>query len=163
MRDTTIVKLLKICSVCLVLLLCLCACAGAENTDEVNEKRYEVDGVIFENDLMSIAGVTTDEYLEVYKTLDITFKYFAKDFAELRCASVINLGGTVLCVTPGGKYLDELDTSTLEVVNDGETTVITDQLEEFYICQDENGNIALYYETYNLYDQKKREMRLRFT
>lgn len=148
-------KLLKICSMIFALLMILLTSGCGSNAGPDTEKKYEVDGVIFENDLISIAGVSTDEYLEVYKTQTITFKYFSEDFSELDFVSVINLGGSVLRVTPGGTYLDELPSSTLEVIEDGESTVITDALEEFYICQDNNGNITMYYEIYNLYDEEE--------
>lgn len=148
MRDTHR-QLLRLCGMFMLLTLLLCGCGGGEN------KKNEVDGVIFENDLMSIAGVSTDEYLEVYETQEITFKYFASDFAELKSPVVLNFGGSFLQVVPGDDYLNELPCSVLSVFEDGEKTVISDNLEEFYICQDEQGNFAIYYETYNLYAEEE--------
>lgn len=153
MRDTHR-KLLQICSMLMLLMLLLCGCGG-ESTNIDSEKKNEVDGVIFENDLMSIAGVSTDEYLEVFKTQEITFKYFASDFAELKSPVVLNFGGSLLQVVPGDDYLDELPCSVLSVFEEDNETVITNNLEEFYICQDEQGNISIYYETYNLYAEEE--------
>lgn len=135
------------------LLSITCSCGEKNEIDE--SKKYEVDGVIFENDLMSIAGVSTEEYVEVFKTQKITYTYFAKDFKELKAANILSLGGTVISVTPGEEYLEELPCSVLSVFENGQETIITDKLEEFFICRDAAGNVAVYYETYHLYAESE--------
>ena len=149
-------QLLKICSMLLLLIAFLCGCGGSNATAIENEKKYEVDGVVFENDLVRITGVSTDEYVDVFQTENISFTYFSKDFAGLDCASILNIGGSVLRVAPGETYLDELPCSTLSVFEDGTEQVITDMLEEFYICKDSQGNIKVYYEIYHLYAQEEK-------
>lgn len=133
----------------MVLPMLVCSCGKKDEIDE--SRKYEVDGVIFENDLMSIAGVSTEEYVEVFKTQEITYTYFAEDFKNLKTANILSLGGTVISVTPGEEYLEELPCSVLSVFENGKETIVTDKLEEFFICQDADGNIAIYYETYHLY------------
>lgn len=138
----------------LAAILVIIACKVG-NKDEIDEStKYEVDGVIFENDLMRITGVSTDEYLDVFRTKEITYTYFAKDFQELKATNILNIGGTVIGVTPGENYLDELACSVLSVVEDDKKTIITDKLEEFFVCQDEEGNMAVYYEIYHEYAEE---------
>lgn len=152
---TTNWKFLKTCSLLMLLIILFCTgCANSEEHAVDESTKYEVDGVIFENDLMSITGVSTDEYLEVFRTKEITYTYFAKDFSELRATNILNLGGTFIGVIPGENYLEDLACSVLEVIEDDKETIITDKLEEFYICRDEAGSMAVYYETYHLYDEE---------
>ncbi len=56
----------------LVMLLFTTGCA--EKNDEGT--KYEVDGVIFDNDLISITGVSTDEYLEAFETISKWEEWF---------------------------------------------------------------------------------------
>lgn len=148
-------KLLKTCSLLMLMIILFCTgCASSEEHEVDESTKYEVDGVIFENDLMSITGVSADEYLEVFKTKEITYTYFAKDFSQFRATNILNLGGTFIAVIPGEYYLENLDCSVLKVIEDDQETIITDKLEEFFICQNEDGSMAVYYETYHLYDEK---------
>ncbi len=134
---------------CMLMSMLICSCGKKAEIDE--SKKYEVDGVIFENDLMSIVGVSTEEYVEVFQTQEITYTYFAEDFKNVKTANILSLGGAVISVTPGDEYLEKLPCSVLSVFENGKETIITDKLEEFFICQDAAGNIAVYYETYHLY------------
>lgn len=135
----------------LVMLLLNAGCAG----DKIDEStKYEVDGVIFENDLISITGVSTDEYVEVFKTQTILYTYFSTDYEELGAANILELGGATILVIPGENYLEELPSSVLAVFEDDAETIVTDKLEEFFICEDADGSRAIYYETYHVYDDQ---------
>ena len=145
-------KLLKTCGMfMLVMLLFTTGCA--EKNDEGT--KYEVDGVIFDNDLISITGVSTDEYLEAFETQEVLYSCFATDMKVFNAANIIDLGGAAIQIAPGEDYLEELPCSNLLVIENHETTLVTDKLEEFFICEDENGNRTLYYEIYHLYDEKE--------
>ncbi len=154
MRNITKPKLLRICSVFLLCVMLLTSCGGSQGVDESTKR--EVDGVIFENDFMSIKGVPVDEYVDTFNTQEIVFTYIAKDITEELDAHIISIGdANAIVVIPGELYYDELPCAELSVYENDELNVITDILEEYYICIDANGRYVMYYETYHEYDEQE--------
>lgn len=153
MREKAQRRLLRICSMFLLCIM-LITCGGCNAADESTKR--EVDGVIFENDLISIKGVPVDEYVDVFNTQEIVLTYIAKDITEGLDAHIIPIGDTTaILVIPGKLYYDQLPCAELSIFEDDEATVITDILEEFYICVDADGKYVIYYETYHEYDEKE--------
>ena len=154
MRDNTERKLLRIGSMFLLCMMLLTGCGGSEAVDESTKR--EVDGIIFENDYMSIKGVPVDEYIDTFNTQEIVFAYIAKDITEELDAHIISIGdANAIVVIPGELYYDELPCAELSVYENDELNVITDILEEYYICIDANGRYVMYYETYHEYDEQE--------
>lgn len=154
MRDNTKRKLLKICSIFLLCTMFLTGCGGSNAVDESTKR--EVDGVIFENDFISIKGVPVDEYVDTFNTQEIVFAYIAKDITEVLDAHIIRIGDTnAIVVIPGELYYDELPCAELSIYENDELNVITDILEEYYICVDSDGKYVMYYETYHEYDEQE--------
>ena len=154
MRDNTERKLLRIGSMFLLCMMLLTGCGGSEAVDESTKR--EVDGIIFENDYMSIKGVPVDEYIDTFNTQELVFAYIAKDITERFDAHIIPLGDSnTIVIIPGELYYDELPCAELSIFEDEEVTVITDILEEYYICIDADGKYVMYYETYHEYDEQE--------
>lgn len=124
--------------VAIVIFICICG------EKEKSEKAF------FENDTVSIVSVSTDEYLEVFRTKDIKFAYFASDPYPV---IALDLGGATITITKGDKLYGGLETAVLTVYEDNRKVIITNMLEEFYICSTEEG-YKVYYEIYNEYAEK---------
>lgn len=139
------------------MLLMILPNAGCAEKEIDESTKREVDGIIFENDLMSITGVSTDEYVDGFKTKTVRYTYFSTDYQGCNPTNILSFGETVIIVTPGENYLEELPCSVLSVLEDGTETTITDKLEEFFICEDADGNIAIYYETYHMYAESEKK------
>lgn len=143
-------RLRKITVVALVLLaMALSSCGKAET-----EKTVEISDIIFENDAVKITAVSTDEYLEVFKSKEIKMAYFASD----KYPVILDLGGATLSIFQNDKKLyGEVEQSVLTVYEGGDETDVTDMLAEFYVAQNEDGTFVMYYEIYNEYDEKEED------
>lgn len=128
-----------------LLTMVLSGCGNAEP-----ENTVEVGDIIFENDTVKITSVSTDEYLEVFKTKEIKLAYFASDGYPV----ILHLGGATLSILQNDEKLyDELERSILTVYENGDEKEITDMLEEFFIAKMSDGTFRVYYEVYNEYNQ----------
>lgn len=136
--------------VILVLLsMILSSCGNTEKNVEV-----EIGDIIFENDAVKITAVSTDEYLEVFKTEEIKLAYFASDGYPV----VLDLGGATLSILQNDEKLyNELERSVLTIYQDNDETDVTDMLAEFYIAKKGNGTIVMYYEIYNEYAESEED------
>jgi len=139
------------CIIFVAVVITAIAMSGCGRKDSESEGVDEVGDIIFDSDTVTITAVSTDEYLDVFENQKIHFAHFADSDIPI----IMGLGGATLSVIQGDKLYDQLNCAVLTVFENGEEYDITDMLEEFFICQMEDGTIKMYYEVYNEYGEEE--------